>query len=45
LFVVVAVVFCVAFAFVWTYLIDTKYWAWRKRLHLRKLEKQKLKYK
>lgn len=45
IFIAVAVVFCVAFAFVWVYLIDTKYWSWRERLHQRKLEKQRLKYK
>lgn len=44
-FVVVAVVFGVAFAFVWVYLIDKKYWSWREKLHQRKLEKQRLKYK
>ena len=45
IFIAVAVVFCVVFAVVWVYLIDEKYWSWRKKLQLRKLEKQRLKYK
>ena len=40
LFVVVSFGFCVAFAFVWTYCIGDKYWAWREKLAERKAKRQ-----
>ena len=36
----VLVVFNVAFAFVWSYCISDKYWAWRERLAERKEKKR-----
>lgn len=40
-FLLVYVVVGVAMAFIWTYLLNDKYWAWRERLEKKKQEKIK----